>query len=278
MTITEYVRQLAEVLTRQEDLSDAEARDILYELALRIYALLLRELPAGRFERYMAWPRIRRLLMPDLLYANDRIQQILFSRLVAAERVVQAPVAELVGVPPNALTTRPVPELLDTTRVSGQAISQMFVASARTGMTPFVLQLLSMLERTVMASFFQDSPTVEVAQRVIGVRTRAGQQVPVVTKGTVANNWRERFRSITAAAIWSTVTPAITRALATTPAGVTGTASAQWRWNAVLDPKTCPVCRPLHQTVAASPNTFPRGAPPLHPRCRCVVVPEWVTT
>lgn len=278
MTITEYVRQLAEVLTRQEDLSDAEARDILYELALRIYALLLRDLPSGRFERYMAWPRIRRELIPLLLHTNDRIQQILYSRLTAVEQLIQAPVAEYINIPPNALPPRPVAELLDRTVVSGQRVSELFVPAPRTGVSPFVLQLLSMLERSVLGAFFQDTPTLQVAQKVIGVRTRGAQQVPVVTKGTVANAWRERLRSITAAALWNTVTPAIERGAAVAAQRSGGQRRVQqWRWNAVLDPATCPVCRPLHNTTAPTPQMFPRGAPPLHPRCRCIAVPEWRT-
>ncbi len=36
-----YLRELAAAITQQEDITDAEAKEVLYELALRIYALLL---------------------------------------------------------------------------------------------------------------------------------------------------------------------------------------------------------------------------------------------
>ncbi|MFZ9960555.1 MAG: phage minor head protein [Candidatus Limnocylindrus sp.] len=71
--------------------------------------------------------------------------------------------------------------------------------------------------------------------------------------------------------MWSVVTPAQTRAAALVLAD--SDAESVWLWEAVLDPRTCPICRPLDGTRAASPEEFPEGPPPLHPLCRCIVVP-----
>jgi hypothetical protein len=268
MTNEQYIRELAQAITRQEDLSDEEAQQVLYELALRIYALLLRRLPENRFERYLRWPELRRQITLWLLEANDRLAQTLFSRLTAAETLVLAPTSKLFKLPEGRLTARPVTELLDATEVIGVPVSRLFARNAMTGMTPWVAQMLQLLERSLITLFFQDPPTSAVAEKVIGVRTRLGKEVPVVSKGTVANAWRERQRNIVAAALWSPVTPAALRAAELS-------AVANWRWNAILDPKTCPVCRPLHRTTAPAPDEFPQGPPPLHPRCRCVVLPQF---
>jgi len=273
MTPEEYLRELAAAISQQEDITDAEARDVLYELALRIYALLLAQLPPTRFERYLQWPQIRRQLLPWLFQANDVLAQLLLSRVTAMETLVLGPVERMFSLPPGQLQARPVTQVLDETRVVGVRLSRLFTPAPVTGVTPFVTQLLQLLERSVIGMFFDDPTTAQVAQKVLGVRTQAGREVPVVSKGTVANAWRERFRSITAAVLWAPTTPAAQRAAELALAGGLIT-QVQWRWNAVLDPKTCPRCRPLHNRVENSPEDFPEGPPPLHPLCRCVLIPE----
>lgn len=279
MTPNEYLRELAQAITRQEDLSDEEERDVLFELALRIYALLLRELPEDRLERYMRWRQIRARATLELLAFNDRFASQLFSRLAAAELQVVDTTRNYFQLPIGALRPRPITEVLDTTRVVGVPVSSLFVRNPRTGTTPFVVQMLQLLERSVVGMFFTDPPAAEVAEKVIQTRMSVGRQVPVAAKGTVANNWRERLQSIVAAALWGTVQPTAERAVEVARArAVEAPAQAvqllQWRWNAVLDPKTCPVCRPLDGRVELSVGDFPQGPPPLHPRCRCVLIPE----
>jgi SPP1 gp7 family putative phage head morphogenesis protein len=273
MTNEEYLRELAAAITQQEDITDAEAKDVLYELALRIYALLLAQLPPTRFERYMMWPQLRRQLLPWLFQANDRLAQILLSRVTAMETLVLPTVEQMFALEAGQLRPRPITQVLDETLVVGTRLSRLFTPAPVTGNTPFVTQLLQLLERSVIGMFFEDPTTPQVAQKVVGSRTRAGRQVPVVTKGTVANVWRERFRSITAAVLWAPVTPAAARAaeIAISTGAVT---QVQWRWNAVLDPRTCPRCRPLNGRVEDAPDEFPEGPPPLHPLCRCVLIPQ----
>lgn len=273
MTPEAYLRELAQAITRQEDLTDSEARDVLYELALRIYALLLAQLPEGRFDRYMMWPQLRRQLLPWLFQVNDTLAQVLLSRVAAMETLVLPTVEQMFGLQTGQLTPRPLTQVLDETLIVGTRLSRLFTPAPVTGNTPFVTQLLQLLERSVVGMFFEDPKTPQVAQKVVGSRTVAGREVPVVTKGTVANAWRERFRSITAAVLWAPVTPAAQRAAEI--ARLRGTVSQlQWRWNAVLDPRTCPRCRPLHGRVEDTPDAFPEGPPPLHPLCRCVLIPQ----
>lgn len=274
MTPNEYLRELAQAITQQEDLNDDEAKDVLYELALRIYALLLRELPDERLERYMRWRQIRTRIVLELLSVNDRLAQQLYTRMATTELLVSDVARRYFQLPIGAVPPRLLTEVLDTTRVVGVPVSGLFVRNPRTGLTPFVTQLLQLLERSVVGMFFTDPPTAELAAKVIGVRTSVGRQVPVASKGTVANAWRDRVQSIVAAALWGTVQPAIGRAAETARQSGASRQVLQWRWSAILDPRTCPVCRPLHRRLEESPEDFPQGPPPLHPRCRCVLIPE----
>lgn len=265
MTDYEFLRRLAVAITQQEDLNDRDAQDVLYELALRIYALLLQRLPSDRLRRTLEWRRLRGEIAALIQAAEGRLGEALFSRLVATEALVLDIVRRYYGLRPEQLPVRSAVELLDTTRVMGTPVGALFVPTG-TGLSPMAQQLLRLIERSINAGMFAEQPTAGIAERVVGTRTRNGATVAVVTKGTVANGWRERMKAITAAALWGLVTPAQQRANAATGRAAT------WRWNAVLDPRTCPICRPLHNTIAPDPLAFPQGPPPLHPFCRCVVI------
>lgn len=270
MTPSAYLRELASAITRAEDLTDEEAQAVLYELALRIYALLLARLPATSFERQLRWPELRQELLPLLLAANDTLARALFSRLIPTEVAILTSTLNYYGFPNRVIPPRPLTEILERTEVLTTPLARLFSRDA-TGISPFARQLLRLLERSVLAATMRDLPTEEVAAVVIGTRTRAGRTIAVPRKGTVANAWRERTRAITAAALWGLVTPSQERISAT--AAAEGIRTSSWQWVAVLDPRTCPVCRPLDGTTAPSPAEFPRGAPPLHPLCRCIVIP-----
>ncbi len=50
---------------------------------------------------------------------------------------------------------------------------------------------------------------------------------------------------------------------------------SNWKnWKVVLDLKTCEGCRSNHGKIYASAET-PNPSPPLHPFCRCEIVPVW---
>lgn len=266
MTNDEFLRALALAITQQEDLNDRESRDILFEVAARIYGILLRELPEDQLSRTLQFRQLRAQVALQVVDAQERIATLLLSRITATERLVTDIVREFYELGNDLLPPRPIIEVLDNTLVVGQSVSTLF-ASTGTGLSPFSQQLLRLFERSVNAGLFTEQPTRDIAERVISTRGRGAQLVFRATRGTIANAWRERLRAITGAALWGLVTPAQVRANAET------SRATSWRWNAILDPRTCPICRPLHNTVAATPFSFPLGPPPLHPRCRCVLIP-----
>lgn len=257
-----YLRELARAITRQEDITDERARAILYELALRIYALLLRELPDGRFERIIVWRRLKPQITALLIAASDALAALLLPATFDTEATLQRILSTYFSLP--RLAPRPNDVVLRTTTVTGTPLQTLFVPSPLTGVPPFAAQLMRLLERNITAAFFRDDPTPQIAASIIRPRRNS----PIATRGTVAFAWRDRFRAITAASLWALVTPNIERYTPLSAAPV-----RRWRWNAVLDPATCPQCRPLHNTTAPTPSAFPYGAPPLHPRCRCVLLP-----
>ena len=266
-----YLRELARAIKRQEDITDERAQRILYELAFRIYALLLRELPTGRFERIIVWRRLKPQITLLLIAAANELATLLFPILYDTEVALQRIFATFFALPPLPPRLREV--VLRTTEVTGTPVDRLFTSSPTTGVSPFTAQLMRLLERNVTAAFFADTPTPQLATDIIRIRTRLGTQTPIAARGTVAYAWRDRFRAITAASLWSLVTPNAERY-----SPMAATSVSLWRWNAVLDPRTCPICRPLHNTTAPNPSAFPHGAPPVHPRCRCIVIPELTAT
>lgn len=267
MTEQEYLRALASAITRNEDLSNTEANDVLYELALRIYALVRQRLPNSRFERLVLWPRLRSELLPEFLRANDALRQNLYTRITAVETSLPPLVERYFRLAPGTLTPRDLQKALEDSRILNLNAAELFTPNPTTGLPPMVFQLLQLLERQLYPAFFADASTPDATSRIVGTTTQRGRLLPAVRKGTVANAWVERWRSITASALWSLLTPAQKR-------GATNRTPTLWRWNAVLDPKTCPICRPLHGKTAQYPSLFLKGPPPLHPLCRCILVPE----
>jgi SPP1 gp7 family putative phage head morphogenesis protein len=265
MTDQEYIRELASAVTRQEDLTDDEARTTLLELALRIRALLL-TLPNNDFARQLEYPRLRNRIAAETERAANQIFAVLRSRLTTIEASTLRTGASLFEVTPPA--ARPLGDVLQQTRIQTQSLLTLFTPSPTTGISPFAEQLVRLMDRSIRAAFFRSTPTPDLLTQLLPTRTRAGRTIPLFSKGSLLSGWRSRLKSIAAAAFWAIAFSAQQRAAALSPRTITG-----WRWDAVLDPKTCPICRPLDGEIRALPQQFPQGPPPVHPLCRCVLIP-----
>ena len=277
MTPSDFIRDLARAITRAEDLTDAETQDAVYELALRIYQLLF-ALPSAGLERQLKWRQLR----PQLLTLLQRVTDAYAASLASKLQPLEAEVLRLTALLLQLGTSSPLPtaratrDILATTAVMTQPLEQLLAPNAITGISPYTLQLLRLLERSVNAALLRNADTPQVAQTVLAARTRAGRTTAVPLRGTVANAWRERNRATTAAAFWALVAPAQQRITAT--AALSGVRTSSWEWVAVLDPRTCPICRPLDGTTAPTPSQFPGGPPPRHPACRCILLPQLLPT
>jgi hypothetical protein len=265
MTNDEYIRELASAVTRQEDLTDSEARDALLELALRIRALLL-TLPDGNFSRQLEYPRLRLRLAQEAQRTANQVFAVLRSRLSTIEATTLRAGAALFDV--TAPATRPLGDLLRQTRIQTQSLLTLFTPSPVTGLSPFAEQLVRLIDRSLRAAFLRAATTAEILQQLVPTRIRAGRAIPLLSKGSLPSAWRSRIKAIAAAAFWAIAFTSQQRAAALTSREIIG-----WRWDAILDPKTCPICRPLDDEVRALPQQFPQGPPPVHPSCRCILIP-----
>lgn len=265
MTEREFLTALARALTRREDLLRSELRPQILELLLRIRALLLASFaptssaPLRAFLYAQLRPELLALLQPlvNAYYTSIR------TALPATDADLRRIIAAFYALPPTALPSASLDSLLTTATVLKRS-ARTLLAPGPTGISPLTLQLERLLDTTIQAAILRDDPTDRLGPLLLtGPDTR-----PTIRKGTIANAWQERLAATTSALLWSLVTPTQTEA-----ATLTDPPTPQWRWNAVLDPKTCPICRPLHNTVAATPEDFPNGPPTLHPLCRCVAIP-----
>jgi hypothetical protein len=193
--------------------------------------------------------------------------------LLGAEGAVSAYTAALLQMPIDALPPRTPADVHAQTRVLNASLTALFTPSPLTRVSPFALQLLRLIEASVNAALIRNAPTPEVADAVAPPprATPEGRRRPrVAPKGTALNAMVARVGSVTAAALWALPAASQRRALA-----LGAEPPDAWRWYAVLDARTCAICRPLHGTTAPTPDAFPFGPPALHPRCRCVVLPVY---
>lgn len=263
----DYIRELAQAVTAQEDLTDADSRRELLELAYRLRALLL-TLPEGALARQLEYTKLRPRIYREIQYTVSRLRPIILTALEPVEQTTLAAAARLFSLEPTP--PRDLPTIVGDTRIQFQTLNTLLLPRPSSGLSDLTLQLFDLLDKTVRAAFLRGDTTAELGDRLVQVRTRRTRQVPVLTKGTVANGWRSRLKAIVAAALWT-----IAYANQQRMAAQANRTIEEWRWNAVLDPKTCPVCRPLDGTTAPFPAAFPEGPPPLHPFCRCVVIPVY---
>lgn len=270
MTEDEYLLQLARALTRREDLLRSEIRTPLLELLLRLRALILTiyapgtSAPLRTFLYSRLRPQILALIQPLTTTYYTSLRTIL-PELHTDLRTLNTAYFRL---PDNTLPTPTLTTLLTTATILNRP-ARTLLAPGPTGISPLTLQLERLLETSVQAAILRDAPADAIASLLVtGTASR-----PTIRKGTIANAWLDRITATTSALLWSLNPPLQQQAADATPTSAVDRPITGWRWNAVLDPKTCPICRPLHNTVAASIDDFPSGPPPLHPRCRCITIP-----
>lgn len=260
MTPDAYLRAIASALTGAEDRIRLETRDDLYELAYRIRAYFLSDaFPEEPLLRQVRYRVFRNTIAPQVQRYSDRVYAALLQQLPAAEGTTATATAGVLGIALAALPPRDPQAIATTTRVLGTSVLALFTPSPTTGVSPFTEQLLRILDRMVAGALFRGDNAEAIANAV----APPPRTVPAARARSALNAWRSRTAAIVASTLWALPPAAASRAPVT----------AQWRWNAILDPKTCPVCWALDGTEAPFPAAFPQGPPPLHPYCRCILTP-----
>ena len=131
--------------------------------------------------------------------------------------------------------------------------------------------LLTKFNRVVDIGLLRGDSTETIANNVLPLTMRNGRVVGVVRTGTYANNASAQINNTLDGAVWGQVNQNL-------KLGWRDTRPRRWAWNAVLDSRTCPVCAPLDGKIVPAPPTFvstgfSRTLPPVHPRCRCSILP-----
>jgi hypothetical protein len=269
-TEDEYLLQLARAITSREDLIISEVRPILLELALRIRTLLLQSFGPATSQPLRAL--LYNQLRPQILTLLQQLVDLYFTQIRTTLPPLHLLLAETHAryfLADTIPTTPPLNDLLTGATVLKRS-ARTILAPGPTGISPLTLQLERILDATIQPALLRELPTDKLIPLVVAVRTspETGTLTAFIRKGTVLNAWLDRLGATTAALLWSLSTPIQQEA-----AQLSDTPPTLWRWNAILDPKTCPICRPLDGTTAPTPDAFPSGAPPVHPRCRCITVP-----
>lgn len=229
--------------------------------------LVLRQLVEGMSSegqfRWYEWQELRRQSMLRLMPLQDALTQSLVPRLLKLEPGVQTAAGKYVGVPSPSPRLQSPQQLVERTKVAGASLDELLGVT-----TPgrYVGRIAQNLDKTVRSGLMRQESTKAIADRVIKVVNRGGVPTPIVNTGSFANATLNQTQNVVNASTWDVVNKSARRIWV--EQGV-----AEWEWNAVLDPKTCPVCFPLDGLVVTALSDLEQQ-PPVHPNCRCVVVPR----
>ena len=278
MTPDEYLQASNAVLSKNERNVQDKIKALLLLLLWRLRQSLLASLPSTGISRYLIWSSLLPALTLELRDYNTAFRTILLQELEAVERDQVVRAADYAGLAVTLRDYKPRTGdiLLQTTRSGGRSLFALFDIDPRTGTSPFMELHLRSIRAKVETGLMREDPTIEIARTIVAERTRKGYVQPKNSRGTTYSAILNRDTALIANSVWD-VSGHVERAIfarqqqktATTPAPF---ASNGWVWHAVLDPKTCPICRPLDGTRGATQTDFPY-TPPVHPRCRCVVLP-----
>jgi len=241
-------------------------RQTLVPIYILLRRLVLQLSTTGIFRQY-EWLRLRDQARLILMRLSDSFSSELLARLNLMEPGLRRIAADHINRPlPPALPQRTMAETATATVVLGAPLSQQFAPGAT---NLFVERHLEDLDRTVQKGLMADRSTADIADDVIKVTTIRGEERGVLGTGSAARRAASKLRNFAAAAVWAVVNSETSRIWQTG-------GPREWIWIAVLDPATCPICRPLANQVRPTRAGF-GIEPPAHPNCRCVILPRGVT-
>jgi hypothetical protein len=228
------------MLTREEQQLIEDLQPVIATVVDGIEELVL-DLPPDSPSRDITWlaaaPELERLLGK----LNDKLKGELGSTLVGLQRPVREHATQLAA----GDTTAPLlaaGALLARTRMSDASIAAWL---ERKSPSRWMTNLQNSIGNAVRSGWQRDAAGRELAREV----GAAVQQLIATAIETISRTAIWDFATTEQEAVWS---------------------PTQWKYLAVLDPSTCPICRPWADQEGARAD-LPRV--PQHPRCRCVVVP-----
>lgn len=273
-----YVYALLILARRAEKAMSAGIRVPLHTAFLNVRRLVLGLGAATVFRAYQ-WQQLRNQAPALLEPLNDAVGGQLISELHDLAPRVRARAGRKAGITPAPIR-RDAMATAQRTRVLGTSVYDEFDRSR--GTSPFIRRQQIELEKTVQSGLLANKTTAQIADDVVGVVTRQGQEVPILRSGSMARRVLNRVTNFIAGAVWDVVNTetidVFDEAAGRAPEddGPPRGRDIEWEWIAVLDPATCPICAPLGGQVRSSRNGF-GYMPPVHPNCRCVLLPRGLT-
>ena len=240
-------------------------RPVLVQTMLRVRRAVQTLSPAGQFRIY-EWARLSPKILPILEAIPKAMLPELLREVQMMLPTVQEAAAEFAR-PNDPTPVDIVPltqqQLLATLAVAGAGPLSSLMG--RSTINRYTLQMAKELDMLVRGMILSEATTQEISDKILKLTTVNGKPAGQIKTGSFANKMWNRTKNTSAAVVWDGVTKTVTKKLIDTPA-------KEWIWNAVLDPETCPICRPLSGQKREKPGQFDR-LPPLHPNCRCAVLP-----
>jgi SPP1 gp7 family putative phage head morphogenesis protein len=263
-----YLRRIDRELRRVEREVFAEMRPLLITSIVAIRHLIVAYVPDDGLGRTLAYTAVKPRLEEALVTFNDTFAL----RLSAALEQLQTTTLGMAfdhlqgdGIPFVFLTSD---QWLDQVRVfGGWTLRQYF---QRRSPSQFMKEILRLVDRTVQRGLMQGLPTEDIARQIVPeVVSRGGRPSLTIRKGTILNAIRNRVEGTIAQAIWTVATHSEKQVWQESDV-------AQWIWSAILDERTCPICTPLDGVIEDQRDDFPYS-PPVHPNCRCRILPFTLT-
>ena len=283
MTNDAYIALAQRELQRSEKSLEDDTRALLLLLLWRLRQSLIASLPDTGISRPLILDSLLQPFQLELRLYNDAFLRILQTELERLDATYPQFVADYAGVRLSQWVYKPRtgPTLLSTTRTGGTNLNTFFTPRSDTGFSPFMAAHLRAIRAKILTGLLRNDTTLEIARTLVAERTRRGIIQPINARGTTYSTLRNRDTALIANSVWD-VAAHIERSIFQRQQRVTRLtdtpfASNGWVWNAVLDPATCPICRPLHNTRSSTYTGFPY-IPPVHPRCRCRILPAPAAT
>jgi hypothetical protein len=279
----EYLRLLWLLLRESEVKLQDVTRPLLLLLLWQFRNQLLATFPTTGQSRQLQVSSLIKSLEGPLGRYNDQFREVLIRELeiVDSSSAIEASKFAQYELPLTRrdYTPRKGDDLLKTTRASGMTLYRYLTKDAR-GISPFMRNHMRAARAKVDAGIMRGDSSIEIARSIVAERTVRGYIQPINSRGTLYALLRNRDTALIANTVWDVSGYAEREVFArqqylTTRKGKPPSAEFipnGWVWNAILDPQTCPICRPLHLTRYASISDAPYR-PPVHPRCRCRLLP-----
>ena len=263
----QFLFLLLQLATRRERQVIKENREPFLFMMRDLRRLVQQMSPDGEFRQY-EWRRLRRLAGPMINNFVVGFTERMMPELVALERPVQEFAQDYADIE----EPRFIPQTEE------EVLRNVFIDNSKLPLAAYVIfngrlqqDLLTKFNRVVDVGLLRGDSTETIANNVLPLTMRNGRVVGVVRTGTYANNASAQINNTLDGAVWGQINQNL-------KLGWRDTRPKRWAWNAVLDSRTCPVCSPLDGKIVPEPPTFvptgfSRTLPPVHPRCRCSILP-----